>query len=55
LESFGFKVASSVTKKVDYLVDEEGKQSSKHTKAKNYGISIVTIKELLIEENINGK
>ena len=53
LESFGFKVASSVTKKTNYLVDEEDKQSSKRTKAENYGISIVTIKELLKKENIN--
>lgn len=53
LESFGFKVASSVTKKTNYLVDEEDKQSSKRTKAEGCGIRILTIKELLKEENIN--
>ena len=54
LESFGFKVASSVTKKTDYLVDEEDKQSSKRTKAESLGISMITIKQIFKKENING-
>ena len=44
LESKGFTVTSSVTKKTDYLVDEEGRKSSKSTKAESYGIPILTIK-----------
>jgi len=47
LKSLGYKITSSVTKKTDFLVDEEGKQSSKRTKAESYGIPIVTIKELI--------
>ena len=47
LEPLGFTVTSSVTKKTDYLVDEEGRKSSKSTVAENYGIPILTIKEIL--------
>jgi NAD-dependent DNA ligase len=47
LESLGFTVTSSVTKMTDYLVDEEGRKSSKSTKAEGYGIPILTIKEIL--------
>lgn len=46
LKSLGYKITNSVTKKTDYLVDEEGKQSSKRTKAESYGIPIVTINDL---------
>ncbi len=49
LESLGFTVTSSVTKKTDYLVDEEGRKSSKSTKAESYGIPILTIKEIIKE------
>lgn len=49
LESLGYTVTSGVTQKTDFLVDEEGKQSSKRTKAEQLGIPIVTIKQL--EEN----
>jgi len=52
LESFGFTVTSSVTKKTNYLVDEEGKQSSKSTKADSYGIPILTIKDILKDNNL---
>jgi len=47
LESLGFTVTSSVTKMTDYLVNEEGRKSSKDTKAESYGIPILTIKEIL--------
>lgn len=49
LESLGYTVTSGVTQKTSFLVDEEGKPSSKQMKAKQLGISIVTIKQL--EEN----
>lgn len=49
LESLGYTVTSGVTQKTDFLVDEEGKKSSKRTKAEQLGIPIVTIKQL--EEN----
>ena len=52
LESFGFTVTTSVTKKTDYLVDEEGKQSSKSAKAESLGIPILTIKEILKENKL---
>ena len=47
MESLGFTVTSSVTKNTDYLVDEEGRKSSKSTKAESLGIPILTIKEIL--------
>ena len=47
LESLGYSIMKSVTKKTDYLVDEEGKQSSKRTKAESYGTPIVNIKYLI--------
>jgi len=47
LESLGYSIMKSVTKKTDYLVDEEGKQSSKRTKAESYGTPIVNIKDLI--------
>lgn len=46
LESLGFSVRGSVTKKTDYLIDEEGRTSSSRSKAESYGIEIVTIKQL---------
>ena len=38
----GFTLVDSVTKTTDYLVDEEGKGSSKRDKAVQYGITIIT-------------
>jgi NAD-dependent DNA ligase len=35
-------IVESVTKKTDYLVDEEGKQSSKRKKAEELGITIIS-------------
>ena len=52
LESFGFTVTTSVTKKTDYLVDEEGRVSSKSTKAESLGIPILTIKDILKENKL---
>ena len=46
LESLGYTVTSGVSQKTDFLVDEEGKSSSKRTKAEQLGIPIVTIKQL---------
>ena len=46
LESLGYTVTSGVTQKTGFLVDEEGKPSSKRKKAEQLGISIVTIKQL---------
>jgi DNA ligase (NAD+) len=46
LESLGFTVTSGVSQKTDFLVDEEGKTSSKRKKAEQLGIKIVTIKQL---------
>lgn len=42
LTSLGFKVTESVTKTLDYLVDEENKNSSKRKKADEYSVSIIT-------------
>jgi DNA ligase (NAD+) len=42
LSTAGFILVDSVTKTTDYLVDEEGKGSSKREKAEQYGIIIIT-------------
>jgi DNA ligase (NAD+) len=42
LTAAGFTLVDSVTKTTDYLVDEEGKGSSKRDKAESYGITIIT-------------
>lgn len=47
LESLGFKCTTSVTKNTDVLVDEEGRESSKSEKAKELGIPILTIQQLI--------
>jgi NAD-dependent DNA ligase len=48
IEEYGGRVASGVTKKVDYLVikEAEGKKSSKVEKAEELGISVITRVEL---------
>ena len=46
LESLGYTVVNSITQKTTFLVDEEGKPSSKRKKAEQLGINIVTIKQL---------
>ena len=47
LESLGFDVTDSVTKKTNILIDEEGKASSKRSKAETLNIPIITIEELI--------
>lgn len=46
LESLGYTVTSTVSSATDYLVDEEGKNSSKRSKAESLGIPIVSIDNL---------
>jgi len=47
LESKGYTIVSGVSKNIDILIDEEGKQSSKRTKAEKLNIKIDTIKNLI--------
>lgn len=47
----GYTVSDSLTKKTNYLVDEEDKGSSKRKKAEEYGIIIVTNLNNLLKEN----
>lgn len=51
LKSLGYTVTTTVSKQTDYLVDEEGRSSSKRAKAKQLNIPIVNIVQL--EEIIN--
>jgi len=53
LSAAGFILVDSVTKTTDYLVDEEGKMSSKREKAVQYGIIIITDLNDLLKEKIN--
>jgi DNA ligase (NAD+) len=53
LAAAGFTLVDSVTKTTDYLVDEEGKMSSKREKAVQYGITIITDLNDLLKENKN--
>lgn len=53
LSAAGFILVDSVTKTTDYLVDEEGKMSSKREKAVSYGITIITDLNDLLKENTN--
>jgi len=46
LESKGFTIKSGVSGKVDYLISEEGRDSSSTKKAKKLGIPILSIAEL---------
>lgn len=47
----GFKVVESVTKTLDYLVDEDDKGSSKRQKAEQYGITIINNLMEFIKQN----
>lgn len=49
LLSKGYKLVDSVTKTLDYLVDETDASSSKRKKAEEYGITIITDLNDLIE------
>lgn len=53
LSAAGFTLVDSVTKTTDYLVDEEGKMSSKREKAVQYGITIISDINILLKEKIN--
>ena len=52
LTAAGFTLVDSVTKTTDYLVDEEGKGSSKRDKAVQYGITIINDLNDLLKEKI---
>lgn len=51
LESFGYCCVDSVTKNTNFLIDEEGRPSSKREKAEKLGIQILTIQELIEKGN----
>ena len=53
LSAAGYTLVDSVTKTTDYLVDEEGKMSSKREKAVQYGITIITDLNDLLKEKQN--
>jgi NAD-dependent DNA ligase len=53
LEAAGFRVVESVTKTLNYLVDEEDKGSSKRTKAEQYGVTIIFNLINFLKENQN--
>jgi NAD-dependent DNA ligase len=52
LTAAGYTLVDSVTKTLDYLVDEENKMSSKREKAIQYGITIITDLNDLLKETI---
>ena len=52
LSAAGYTLVESVTKSLDYLVDESGNMSSKKEKAIQYGITIITDLNDLLKENI---
>lgn len=52
LAAAGYTLVDSVTKTTDYLVDEEGKMSTKREKAVSYGITIITDINILLKEKI---
>lgn len=51
LVAAGFKVSESVTKTLDYLVDEDNKGSVKRTKADSLGIPIISNLSQFLKEN----
>ena len=53
LEEAGFKVAETVTKTTDYVVDEDNKGSSKRKKADNLGIKIIQNLNTFLKEKQN--
>lgn len=52
LEQFGYKVVESVTKSLNYLVDEANDNSSKRKKAEEYGINIINDLNQLLKKEI---
>lgn len=55
LANLGFKVTESVTKTLNYLVDEQNKDSSKRKKAEEYGITIINNLNNFLEEIKNDR
>lgn len=53
IEEAGFKVAETVTKTTDYLVDEDNKGSSKRKKADDLGITIIQNLNTFLKEKQN--
>lgn len=53
LTAAGFRVVESVTKTLDYLVDEDNKGSTKRTKADSLGITIITNLIKFLEDTQN--
>lgn len=53
LAAQGFKVVESVSKTLNYLIDETNKESSKRKKAEEYGIPIINNLNQFLEENTN--
>lgn len=51
LEGAGFRLVSSISAKTDFLVCEEEKPSSKLDKARKLNIKVVTLKELINNDN----
>ena len=51
LVRLGFNVVGSVTKELDYLVDEEHKGSSKRLKADSFGVKIISDLSKFLREN----
>jgi NAD-dependent DNA ligase len=52
LNAAGYTLVDSVTKSLNYLVDEGDSMSSKREKAEQYGITIITDLNDLLKENI---
>lgn len=53
LKPAGITIMGSISKNIKYLVSDENKTSSKHTKAKGLGIEIITFKQLIELEKLN--
>ena len=53
LTEHGFAVVESVTKSTSYLVDEEGKSSTKRKKAEQLGVKIITNLQIFLREQTN--
>jgi DNA ligase (NAD+) len=51
LKAKGYKVTDSLTKTVDFLVDEENKSSSKRVKAESYNITIISDLSTFLSQN----
>jgi DNA ligase (NAD+) len=52
LEEGGYKVVESVTKSLDYLVDEANDNSTKRQKADSYGITIISNLDKFLKKEI---